>query len=229
MARLRPILVVVSIAIAFAAVPARADIRSIPSPDVLSNAAQQLVTFYPPSIGPTTLEERDGVRFSYGGGPASPGFDCDPRPFGPMQCGIPYDDQIVRGSGESGTPLEIRLPFPTTRAGFETRFHVHAVNSSALVTVYSGDLALGSLATGTHSNTGVPSPWMWVGIESDEPFDRIVVTPPYITIYVDNVRFDTSARWSLRSQSDFANGGLITGVGFGPMTSAQGVSFHPCK
>ena len=205
--------------------PARAQLTPIAHPSAFSNHPQLLVTFF--GLEQQYVPEQNGVKFTHNGLPARLGFDCLPHPYGPTRCtqaGLASDEDLFN-QGPAGAPLEIQLPFLTTRAAFEVAFHVHGPNQFTVVTFLRGDTVVGTANTPAWSDTGRYN-WFFVGWESTEPFDRIRLTPPWVAIALDNLRVDASERFTLLNASSGFGGYTGLELPDFPVTSVGDIGLH---
>lgn len=205
--------------------PARAELTPISHPSAFNNHPQLLVTFF--GLKQQFVPEQNGVKFTHNAQPARLGFDCLPHPYGPTRCTQPgtASDEILFNQGPAGAPLEIELPFLTTRAAFEVAFHVHGLNQSTVVTFLRGDTVVGTANTPAWSDTGRYN-WFFVGWDSTEPFDRIRLTPPWVAIALDNLRVDASARFTLLNASSGFGGYAGMELPEFPVTSFGALGLH---
>jgi cysteine-rich repeat protein len=205
--------------------PARAQLTPIAHPSAFNNHPQLLVTFF--GLAQQFVPEQNGVKFTHNGQPARLGFDCLPHPYGPTRClqAGTASDEAIFNFGPEGSPLEIQLPFLTTRAAFEVAFHVHGLNQSTVVTFLRGDTVVGTANTPTWSDTGRYK-WFFVGWESTEPFDHIRLTPPWVLIALDNLRVDASARFTLVNASSGFGGYAGLELPQFPVTSFGDLGLH---
>jgi hypothetical protein len=189
-----PIRVVLAVTLVLCLTPAPAlsQITPIANPQGFSSSVT-LVTFEGQgSRMPPVISSLGGVSFSSSYDYMSLGNDGDPRPFGPDE-GLSVDN---RGASE---PVTLRFASPITRLAFVTR--INGCNQRATVQFFSGAASVGSGQSGPSQpvtsdprDTCSPGKWIWVGFESAQPFDRVVINAPtngYASL--DNIRFESVA------------------------------------